>query len=341
MASQDDSCRLNSTEADIRDNAFTSAVSGVVCLLFSLVGLAVEIIFIAYKKNTFLLRLIVYLSLSGVAVVGSQAFHILIYLSPKNEPTCQILDTVGRYFIAVELSLTLSIVLVLLYKICSSFRFNQCSTILKVNELKRKGCLEALLFVLNLGIPAVAFLIYFVALQNSGTCFYTIKHTSDCYGKGVGYWVFDLVLPLVLMDGFVVVLCVCVFLAWLCWLRSRLFLKTRMKIVMKEIGVWLVFFVLYFAGGILLEFIHVYTLVVQSLVQSCIFIVFFVYICICLCSCKQKTEVHHSSKNHGSATSIQTDKFYGTNPPSTRVSLPSDTAAHAPDFLSPSGEQSL
>ena len=80
MAPQDDSCSLNMTEADIRDEAFTSGVSGIVCLLFSLMGLAVEIIFIVCKKNTFLLRLIVYLSLSALAVVGSQALHILIYL---------------------------------------------------------------------------------------------------------------------------------------------------------------------------------------------------------------------------------------------------------------------
>ena len=236
----------------------------------------------------------------------------------------------------------MSIVLVLLYIICNSFRFNQHSTILKVLKLKRKHCLEALHFFLNLGIPAGAFLIYFEVLQNSGICFYTIKHTPDCYGDGVEYWVFDSVLPLVLLDNIVIVLCVCVFIVWLCWLKSRHLLKARMKTVLREVGIWLGFFVLYFAGAILLEITHAYTLVVEGLLQSYLFGVFFVYICICLCSCcKQKTEVHHISKKLRSATSIQTDKFYETTPPSSRVSLPSDTAEHAPDFLSPSEEEPL
>ena len=345
MDLQNDNCRLNVSEADIKNIALIPGVSGIVCILFSIVGLAVEIVFVCKKKNTFLLRLIVYLSFSAAAVVGCLASHILVYFRPKNESLCQILDTILRYFISVELSFVFSINLVLLYKMCGSFRYNYHgnSLINKINKLDKKCWLEVFLVILNFGIPAIAFLVYFEALRSPGTCSYT--HRLDCYSNYFKYWVFDSEIPLVMLDGLLVLLCLCVFIVWLCWLRSRLFWKARMKTVMKEIGVWLGLFVVYFVMAILFEVTAVRVVSVDSwffalfpLLQLGIFVVFFGYMCVSLCSCcKLKTYVDHRAKEL--EIEIQTDLFE-TTLPSTRVSLPSDVDAHAPDFQSPKGEVS-
>ena len=70
------------------------------------------------------------------------------------------------------------------------------------------------------------------------------------------------------------------------------------------------------------------------LFQSCLPIAFFIYICFSVCPQRKKMVTFFQAKRK--RTSVQTAGLQ-TVPPSTRVSLPSDTAAHAPNFLSPSG----
>ena len=173
-------------------------------------------------------------------------------------------------------------------------------------------------------------------------CF-TIKHTLQCYLKE-GYVFIELLafeLIPVLLDSFLSLVCICVLLVWLCWLRGRHLLKAQMKTVLKEVGAWLGFLVVYCVVGIVIEIsnftdnplIKFVAFICYPLLHSSIPFLFFGYMCVSLCPCcARKSVVHHRHK--GKRSALHTGGLK-TTPPSTRVSLPSDTAEHAPNFLSP------
>ena len=116
-----------------------------------------------------------------------------------------------------------------------------------------------------------------------------------------------------------------------------------MKWVFKEFGAWLGFLVGYCVVEWFEEVDHISNstaikyieFIFFPLFQSCIPIAFFVYMCVSLCSShKKRSKVRHKAVR----STVQTAGLV-TTPPSTRVSLPPDTDAHAPNFLSPIEEE--
>ena len=71
------------------------------------------------------------------------------------------------------------------------------------------------------------------------------------------------------------------------------------------------------------------------LLHYCIPLIFFVYLCFGPCRSRKKKTVAYFQADQ-EKNGIQTARLQ-TAPPSTRVSLPSNTAEHAPNLLSPSG----
>ena len=315
-----------------------------VCFLLYVTSLILEFVFICRKKNTFLLRLFVYLSVAVTLYFSGYSSFILLHFLPGDRGLCRVMHTLLQYSSNVERSFVLSINIILLYKVCSSFRSNQQKNFLidKLSDSNRK-CLEALFVALNFSIPGLALATYLGVEQRTGVCF-LVKHSLQCYLEK-NYLLIDMItfefVPNVL-DSLLSLLCVCILLVWLCWLRSRLLLKAR---IVKEVGAWFAFLVVYCVVGILVayanftdtELVKKTAFVMYCLLHSCIPMIFIGYICVSLCPCS----ACKSSKMHrgaiGRNASIQTSGLR-TTPPSTRVSLPSDTAEHAPDFLSPSWE---
>ena len=278
--------------------------------------------------------------------VGGYSSLFLVYIWPEDEFLCKVVHTLVEYCVAIEQLFVFSINIILIYKVSSSFRLSQRKNFLakRISGLSRKY-FEVGFVALHLVIPAMALSMFLVIEREPGLCFVTIRHSVDCFfGKGFvekEYLTFEVV-PL-LVDSLLSGVCVCVLLVWLCWLRSRLFLKARIKTVIKEIGAWVGFLVGYCVVGILVESAHLSTNAVIKytaflsfpLFQSCIPIAFFVYMCVSLCpSRKKKSKVDGRNKR----STVQTAGLV-TTPPSTRVSLPTDTAAHAPNFLSPIEEE--
>ena len=131
-----------------------------------------------------------------------------------------------------------------------------------------------------------------------------------------------------------------VFMIWFLKLRRKHLLKNRLRFVCKEIGLVLAFLMLFLLPWsveaiLALSNYHIIlndTLdrlygAIFPLIHATTSLPSFVYICVTICQQRAagKKELNFQNK----ATSA-------TAPPSTRVSLPSDTAAHAPNFLSPS-----
>ena len=315
-----------------------------VCLLLYVTSLILEFIFICRKKNTFLLRLFVYLSIAVTLYFSGYSSFVLLHFRPGDRGLCRIMHTLLQYSSNVERSFVLSINIILLYKVCSSFRSNQQKYFLidRLSDPNRK-CLEALFVALNFCIPGIVLATYLGVEQRTGVCF-LVKHSLQCYLEK-NYLLIDMMtfefVP-VLLDSFLSLLCVCILLVWLCWLRSRVLLKPR---ILKEVGAWLAFLAVYCVVGILVAYANVTgtelvektAFVMYCLLHSCIAVIFIGYVCVSLCPCSvcKRSKLHHGAV--GRKTSIQTSGLK-TTPPSTRVSLPSDTAEHAPDFLSPSWE---
>ena len=341
-----DSCAQNISDEDIRLGAVAIGAPAVACLILNLVGLLSALIFVCTKKNTFFLRLYIYLSVLVTVCVCSYFSYFLIYVWPENQFLCKILHSFVEYCVAVEKLFVFSINIILIYKVSSSFRLGQHKNALaeKLSGLNR-NCLEAVFVALQFGVPAVAFSTFLAIEKQPGLCFVTVRHSVDCFlGEGFvrkEYLTFEVV-PL-LLNSCLSALCVTLLVVWLCWLRTRFLLKARMKKVIKEIGAWLGFLVGYCVAGWVVEAAHIsdslalkyIEFIFLPLFQSCIPIAFFVYMCISLdTSRKKKKRVDHKVVR----STIQTAGLV-TTPPSTRVSLPPDTDAHAPNFLSPIEEE--
>ena len=333
------SCAQNNSDTNIKRGALAFGTPAVACLILNLVGLLSALIFVCTKKNTFFLRLYVYLSVLVTMCVCSYSLYFLLYVWPENQFLCKILHSFVEYCVAVEKLFVFSINVILIYKVSSSFRLGQHKNALaeRLSGLKR-NCLEVVFVVLQFGVPAVAFSTFLAIEKQPGLCFVTVRHSVDCFlGEGFvrkEYLTFEVV-PL-LLNSCLSALCVTLLVVWLCWLRTRFLLKTRMKKVIKEIGAWLGFLVGYCVAGWIVEVAHIsnslaiqYTeFIFLPLFQSCIPIAFFIYMCVSLCPSRKKKEEWNYN---AIGSTVQT-----TTPPSTRVSLPTDTLAHAPNFLSPS-----
>ena len=365
MDTQNGSCAQNLTDAAIQHGALTTAAPGIACLLLNLVGLSAEFIFICVKKNTFLLRLYVYMSIAVTMSVGGYSSFILMYFWPENDFLCKVTHTVLQYSAAVEVSLVFSISIILLCKVGNSCRLSQGTSVLmgRISKSKR-NCLEALFIAFIFSIPAVALSAFLGIEHEAGICF-TIKHSLECYIEKryvlIEVLAFETI-P-VLLDSVVGLLCVCVLLVWLCWsvvgllcvcvllvwlcwLRTRLYLKARMKTVIQEIGAWLGFLVIYCLAAVLIEIsdytnnsvIKFIAFLSYPLLHSCVPVLFFIYMFVNLCPSCRKKLVRHKVVQRRPQSTVQTD-WLQTTPKSSRISLPTDTVAHAPDFLSPIEEE--
>ena len=351
MDLQNDSCENNIT--DIKLQALTTGLPGIACFLLNLVGLTAGLIFVCKRKNTFLLRLYLYMSFAQTIYVGLLSSRTLMYFWPESEVLCSIVQISIWYIITVNLSFIFSIGIILLYKLGSSCLLSQRKRVMVERPSQSNQKLLEFVFVfLNFGIPAVSALPAVVVMEEKAdVCYLHIKPRFDCYLKKEFFIESFLIIELILilLNFFLYLLCICALLVWLCWLRNRHWLKSRKKIVIKEVGAWILVMVVYCTIAILVGLLGLLELAGHNsstvnkyastfgsnpFFQSCLPIAFFIYICVSVCPRHKKTVKQARCQVKRTRTSIQTAGLQ-TAPPSTRVSLPSDTAEHAPNFLSP------
>ena len=115
----------NITTNDVKNIALTIGIPGIICLPFSVVGLVAEFIFLCRKKNNFLLRLFVYLSVAVVISIGTSSLHLVNYWDQTNKVLCTAINAIFFYSFTVEHFLIFSINIILLYKVYSSI-FRPC-----------------------------------------------------------------------------------------------------------------------------------------------------------------------------------------------------------------------
>ncbi len=137
--------------------------------------------------------------------------------------------------------------------------------------------------------------------------------------------------PLLAVNILLGLICIVLLVLWFGMLWKRRLLKSKVKFVCTQMGHILLVLVVFLIGNILLlPYYNQYSLVKNEVTNSIMRtfppVSFGVYILMIIRNLRSKV----TTKALVPVTNLH------TNPPSTRVSLPTDTAEHAPNFLSPS-----
>ena len=313
-----------------KDYNKTPGISAWVCLLIILFpALTLEVFYICRYKTTFLMRLFFYLTIAGTIVNVNYALKYAA-LNPLPNKTllfhwCAWLEistiVVFHFTMLLELALIFLINLNLLSKMYKYGCNKQWLASKKCIFRKRHEVLFVILY-------------HLLCAMLSTTLVVTLLYKNNEVIRIALYFMPAIIDIVISFLSFVV------FIAWFFKLRRKNFLRNKLNFVCKEIGLVLAFLMLFLLSWCIDAVLvisnnhitlndtvdHLYD-AIFPLIHATTSLPSIVYICVTICqqrAAKKKEQV------------LQNKATSATNPPSTRVSLPSDTAAHAPNFLSPS-----
>ncbi len=336
MSSFQNDCKIEANSEVTEQAALAMGIPGVICLALSIVGLIAELLFVCKKKNNFLLRLYIYLSVAVLLFHVTDSLYLIISVYPQNGWLCEVIAAVAFYQSMVEFFFIISVNCVLLYKVYTSVRRScyHCheSKATEVTFVVAHFIIPLIIVGVLLGIAGPP--IYW---PSSGECHLAYKVGEDCNRRYVIKSWFKITTEYIpVAIGIPLsILCICTLSIWLCWLLRKHFLRARMKTILKEMGLLLGYLSSYSIIRIVIEILNVrvywnqpsimiITFALYPINKATVPLSFIVYICfIYLCPPRSDKDTYPPTDQH-------------THPPSTRVSLPSNTADHAPNFLSES-----
>ncbi len=329
----------NKTPSNFTKSAgLVAGVPGVLCLTISVVGLVTELLFICKKKNNFLLRLFFYLSVDVTISHAITAMYLFIYHDPTNGVLCATIEAIIGYPTMVEFLFIISVNCVLLHKVYSSIR----KPLFKFRGSKRA---EMIFVAMHFAVPLVLIISLMAIAKeprfwpSSEECYFPHSYIgADCQKRKTFQLLFKLIpeyIP-VTVELILSWLCVSTLLVWLLWLLTKHYLRAKIGTVLKEIGLLLGYLISYCTIRILIEILNIAdankndTLMLAILAlypinRATIPISFIIYVC-CVFGCSGRRSERRA--NDWNTTGMQTAR------PSSRISLPSDTLAHSPKFLS-------
>ena len=173
---------------------------------------------------------------------------------------------------------------------------------------------DVMIVCIQFGLPLPVLIAEIVAILKTQTVYF--KHD-------VAYYFF---LPIVAVNILLGLICIVLLVVWFCMMMKRQLLKSKAKFVCTQISHILIVLVVLLIGNAIFFSDYDYSLVVFSALRAIAPVSFGVYILMSIPNLRKKV----TTKAQVPATNRH------TNPPSTRVSLPTDTAEHTPNFLSPS-----
>lgn len=100
------------TKDEVRPLNLTNGTAGLLCLVLSLAGLVGELMFLCQRKNNFLLRLFIYLSVAINIFLATFASQILLYIDENQkyyQIVCRVLFPMERYSYLVQIVFAISI----------------------------------------------------------------------------------------------------------------------------------------------------------------------------------------------------------------------------------------
>ncbi len=133
------------------------------------------------------------------------------------------------------------------------------------------------------------------------------------------------IMPMLSVNILLGLTCTVLLVLWFCMLWKRRLLRNRVQFVCTQMGHIFAVLVVILTWNIIYLFAEFeYILVITSVIRTFSPVSFGVYIFMSIPNLQRKVATKTFATNRH------------TNLPSTRVSLPTDTAEHAPNFLSPS-----
>ncbi len=308
---------LNFSEIVLQEIRIVSIID---ILLLLVPTLILQLFFIYRYKSTFLHRQFLYTTIVVIlfytsSIVGTSTVDVVcpfFFL---------IMDSLANYITFVEILQMTTIHLLLLYQLCKHIetrtmqRLQACCC-----NIRPRLWHEVMIVCIQLGLPLPILIAEIVVI---------LKTHLIIYQYFVNVELNYIILPLLAVNTLLGLVCIVMLVIWFGMLWKRRLLKSKVKFVCTQIGHILLVLVVYLIGNILLLTTYndyAYGLVVTVVMRTFIPVSFGVYILMSIRNLRSKVttqgQVPVTNRN--------------TNPPSTRVSLPTDTAAHAPNFLSPS-----
>ncbi len=313
---------LNISDIVIKQLQDLRIVSIIDILLLLVPALILQLFFICRYKSTFLHRQFLYTTIVVIL------FYIsgILYTSTV-DVVCPffflITGNLAGYITYVEILQMTTIHLLLLYQLCKHMktrtmqRLQACCC-----NIRPRLWHDVMIVCIQLGLPLPILIAEIVVRWKT-------PFESKLYDSEVEYYY--IIAPLLAVNILLGLVCIVMLVLWFGILWKRRLLKSKVKFVCTQIGHILLVLVVYLIGNILLlpilySYDYNYGIEVSFVMRTFPPVSFSVYILMSIRNLRSKV----TSKAQVFATNRH------TNPPSTRVSLPTDTAEHAPNFLSPS-----
>ena len=296
----------------------------------SMLGLILDVVFICRKKTNFLVRLFVYLMVATSFEIGSACLYGTFFICQGGQPDPYMytnLDfVIAVYCVGVEAAIasTINVTLMInLYTYTCGSSSNTCASCWRNRMNSYLKCVEAIFVTFLFGFPVL------IPIVNNFN---------------------NLIILCIFVVTFIPVLpnllCNVVLLIWFCWLRRRRVARVRTSTVLKEMAL---FYLLLFTTILVWAFMFLSTLsdtmlILLLLTVLSVFIgilpyLLLLYMWLSFRSSPRQVRIARDENRNVHINPGTTGPGLETAPESTRVSLPSDTAEHAPNFLSPSGDE--
>ncbi len=279
--------------------------------------LILQLFFIYRYKSTFLHRQFLY---ATIVVILMNAIYIVYQGSVDGG--CHLfflfVNSLNRYTWYVEMMLMTTIHLLLLYKLCKHIetRIMQRLQTLCCN-IRPRLWHDVMIVCIQFGLPLPMLISEVVSTLK--TKVYNMNLTK--------LEIFYFIKPMLAVNTLLGLICIILLVLWFCILWKRRLLNSKVKFVCTQMGHILFVLVVFLTWNtICLYSAFEYNNVVIAVIRTFAPVSFGVYILMSLPNLQRKVPTK--------AQVFATNRH--TNPPSTRVSLPTDTAEHAPNFLSPS-----
>ncbi len=307
---------INDSMIKLFQDVRTSSIVSTVLLVPSLI---LQLFFIYRYKSTFLHRQFLYttvivLLFDIISMVYTSTVDVGCHFFPL------LVNSLIGYITDVEILQITTIHLLLLYKLCKHIetRTTQRLQALCCNIRPRLWPHDVIIVCFQLGLPLPIFIADIVV---------KLKTISIDFIYEVEDYIYSIEKSLLAVNALMGLICIVLLMLWFCMLWKTRLLKNKVKFVCTEMGqILLVLVVLLIGSILLLPSNYSYGLAVTSVMRIFLPVSFGVYILMSIPSLQKKV----TTKAQVPATNRH------TNPPSTRVSLPTDKAKHAPNFLSPS-----
>ena len=334
-----DELNANTSSEVFKEQHLAIGISGLTCCLLLIPVLLVETVYVCRYRTTFLQRLWFYLTITLIIVDGAYAINLGVSLNSLSSPSHSLLVLISATLqlctLFFEVLLIGSINLTILskmYKYAVRRKSLQSNTVYMIcccfHTKRREVAFLIITIIFSLVLTSIYITIQVLVGEQSEE---TIP--IKIY-RAFGFVVNSI---LIAIDLILSVISLAVLAIWFCILKKKKLLRNKIeeyKKMLLIVGFLATFALLYWILSVVPKSQQRPDLLItfatlNPIVQSTLPLAFFVYACVKICNSQDR----HRITEHPDIADMNDQS---TAPTSSRVSLPTDTAEHAPNFLSPS-----